>query len=293
MFDIFVTNFVEFIYMISNYLELNNPVRVVILFLDITIVTFTFAYMYKIIKKTRAEQIVKGILWLLILYTLAKLLNLVILNFLFDNFMTYGILILIVVFQPELRSAFEKLGRMRRIYTVFDVESDISIRQVISEIVNAAEIMSLKRVGALIVIEKDTKIAEVLKESVTLDARVSSELLQNIFFPRTPLHDGAVVIEKNRIVAAKCILPLSSETNSVKGLGTRHRAAVGISEASDALVIVVSEETGIISLAENGKLKRELSGEKLKDQLLQKLCITSNNNIGPFKGSKRSKVRNK
>jgi diadenylate cyclase len=129
----------------------------------------------------------------------------------------------------------------------------------------------------LIVLERNTKISEVLKDGINLSAKVSCELLQNIFMPRTPLHDGAVVIDKNTIIAAKCILPLASENAVEKKLGTRHRAAVGITEISDSIVIVVSEETGIISLAENGKLKREITADELKGMLLKKLDKTRNN----------------
>ena len=139
--------------------------------------------------------------------------------------------------------------------------------------------MSLKQIGALIVIERKTKIAEVLREGVNLSAKISSELIQNIFMPRTPLHDGAIVIDGTQILAAKCILPLASEGAVPKNLGTRHRAAVGITEISDALVIVVSEETGIISLVEDGKLTRELTGDSLKELLLKKLDKTKNSNI--------------
>ena len=156
------------------------------------------------------------------------------------------------------------------IVDVFDMDDNILIKHSISEIVKAVEILSLKSIGALIVIERDTKISEVLKESIALKAKISSELIQNIFMPRTPLHDGAIVISGTEIVAAKCILPLASEVTVPKALGTRHRAAVGITEISDALVIVVSEETGIISVAENGTLTRNLTGDTLKDLLLKK-----------------------
>ena len=147
--------------------------------------------------------------------------------------------------------------------------------------------MSLKQIGALIVIERSTKVTEVLKEGVGLSAKVSSELIQNIFMPRTPLHDGAIVIDKNQILAAKCILPLASEISVPKNLGTRHRAAVGITEISDALVVVVSEETGIISLVESGKLTRNLTGDELKALLIEKLDRTQNRKA--MKNTKKGK----
>ena len=201
----------------------------------------------------------------------------VILNFLLTNFLTYGVLLLIVIFQPEIRNVFEKIGRSK-IVDVFDMDENILVKHSISEIVKAVEIMSLKQIGALMVFERNIKLSEVLKEGITLNAKVSTELIQNIFMPRTPLHDGAVIIDKSQVLAAKCILPLASEVAVPKSLGTRHRAAVGITEISDAIVVVVSEETGTISIAESGKLIRDLTPDKLKELLLVKLDRTKNAN---------------
>ena len=265
---------VKFMFMVAGILDLTSPIRVLILVFDIALVVFIVYYFYRLIKQTRAAQIMKGIIILLLLMLVANLFNMVVLKFLLTNLMTYGVLLIIVVFQPELRSAFEKIGRSSRISNVFEVEDNIIIKHAIAEIIKAVEIMSLKKIGVLIVIEGETKITEVLKDGINLSAKVSSELLQNIFMPRTPLHDGAVIIDKSQILAAKCILPLASENNVEKKLGTRHRAAVGITEISDSLVIVVSEETGIISVAENGKLKRNLNGEQLKDILNRRLDKT-------------------
>lgn len=265
--------FVDLMYKLSNTFNLNSPLRVVVLILDVAIVSLIIYYLFRLMKQTRAEQIFKGILIIFGLLIISKVFNMVILNFMLTNLMTYGMLLFIVVFQPELRNAFEKIGRSK-IVDVFDMDDNILVKHTISEIVKAVEILSLKKIGALIVIERNTKISEVLKEGVNLSAKVSNELIQNIFMPRTPLHDGAVVIDHNQITAAKCILPLASESTVPKSLGTRHRAAVGITEISDAIVIVVSEETGIISIAEEGKLKRDLTGELLKDLLLKKIDRT-------------------
>lgn len=273
MFHTIWLKIIDFIYLLKDVLDLTSPWRVVVLILDIVIVSLLVFYIVKILRQTRAKQIVKGILMLVLLVIIAKIFNMVILNFILTNFITYGVILLIVVFQPEIRNVFEKIGRSKLV-GVFDMDDNIMIKHSISEIVKAVEIMSLKKIGALIVIERNTKISEVLKESVNLSAKVSSELIQNIFMPRTPLHDGAIVIDKSEILAAKCILPLASEVSVPKNLGTRHRAAVGITEISDALVIVVSEETGIISLVENGKLRRELTGDSLKELLLAKLDRT-------------------
>lgn len=267
----FWTEFISFIYRLVNMLELNSAYRYIVLVFDVAIVAIIFYYIYKFIKETRAKQIIKGILILVALLLVSKIFNMVILKFILTNFMTYGVLLIIVIFQPEIRNGFERIGRSK-ISDVFETDSDnMLIKHSIAEIVKAVEIMSLKQIGALIVIERETKLSEVLKEGVALNSKISSELIQNIFTPRTPLHDGAVVIEKNQILAAKCILPLASESAVEKSLGTRHRASVGITEISDALVIVVSEETGTISLAESGKLTRNLTGDKLKSILLKKL----------------------
>jgi len=285
MFQTISSEFVKFMYILSSILHLNSPVRVIILVMDIAIVVLIVYYFYKLIKQTRAEQIVKGVLILLLFLILSNVFDMVILKFLLTNLMTYGVLLIIVVFQPELRNAFEKIGRNSKISNMFDMEDNLVIRHSIAEIIKAVEIMSLKKIGLLIVIERETKVSEVLKDGINLSAKVSSELLQNIFMPRTPLHDGAVIIDKTQILAAKCILPLASENTVEKKLGTRHRAAVGITEISDALVIVVSEETGIISIAENGKLKRNLTGEQLKDILLKK--IDSSRSLKALKNIKK------
>lgn len=273
MFHTIWLKIIELMYFLKDALDITSPWRVFVLVMDLAIVLFIAYYIIRILRQTRAKQIVKGILMLVFLVIIAKVFNMVILNFILTNFVTYGVILLIVVFQPEIRNVFEKLGRSKLV-GVFDMDDNIMVKHSISEIVKAVEIMSLKKIGALIVIERNTKVSEVLKEGVNLSAKVSSELIQNIFMPRTPLHDGAIVIDKSEILAAKCILPLASEVSVPKNLGTRHRAAVGITEISDALVIVVSEETGIISLVENGKLRRELTGDTLKELLLTKLDRT-------------------
>ena len=272
-----LNNLIELVYKFVNFYNLTSPFRVIILILDIVVVAFLAIYVYKFVKQTRAGHIFKGFILLFLLLVIAKMFDMVILDFILANFLTYGVLVLIVVFQPEIRNVFEKIGRSK-IVDVFDMDENILVKHSISEIVKAVEIMSLKQIGALIVFERNIKLSDVLKEGITLNAKVSTELIQNIFMPRTPLHDGAVVIDKSQILAAKCILPLASEVSVPKNLGTRHRAAVGITEISDALVVVVSEETGTISLAESGKLTRDLTPDKLKDLLLTKMDRTKNAN---------------
>lgn len=260
--------FMNFFKSIQGAFNLDSPLRVFLLVVDIAIVTVIIYYLYRLIRQTRAVQIFKGIAMLIVLLAISQLLDLTILKFILSNFLTYGMILIIIVFQPELRSALERLGR-KNITQFFDFDDKIKDKQVVSEIVKAVEIMSLKKIGALIVIEQGTKINDIVREGVDLSAKVSSELIQTIFNPRTPLHDGAIIIEGNQIKAAKCVLPLASENIIPKNVGTRHRAAVGISEVSDALVIVVSEETGTISFVEDGKMKRDLTGDKLTSMLLR------------------------
>ena len=259
-------------------LQLTSPYRYIVTALDIFFVVLIIVYIARIIKRTRAGKIVKGIAMIAIMYIIAKLANMVVLTFLLDKFMSLGIILLIVVFQPELRNIFEKLGRSK-VVDVFDMDDNILVKHAISEVTKAVEIMSMKQIGALIVFERDTKVSEVLKEGIPLNAKVTAELIQNIFMPRTPLHDGAIVISGSEILAAKCILPLASEVSVPRNVGTRHRAAVGITEISDALVVVVSEETGTISIAEGGKLTRDLTPDGLRELLDKKLDRTKNRNV--------------
>ncbi len=259
-------------------LDLTSPIRYIITAIDVILVIAIIIYLARIIKKTRAGQIFKGLIVLALIYIIAKLSHMVVLSFLLDNFMSYGIILLIIVFQPEIRNVFEKLGRSKLV-DVFDVDNNIMVKHAISETTKAVEIMSMKQIGALIVFERSTKVSEVMKEGIPINGKVSSELLQNIFMPRTPLHDGAVVISGSEMLAAKCILPLASEVSVPRNLGTRHRAAVGITEISDALVVVVSEETGTISLAEGGKLIRDLTADSLRDLLNKKLDRTKSTNV--------------
>lgn len=260
--------FMRFVESIKKMFDISSPFRVAMTIIDLALVVIIVYYLLRLLKKTRAIQISKGFLVLIFFLAVSRLLDLKILNFILDNFLTYGVLLVIVVFQPELRSALEKLGRKSQI---FDFDDKIKDKQVISEIVKAVEIMALKKIGAIIVIEQSTKINDIVREGVDLSAKVSSELIQTIFNPRTPLHDGAVIIDEDRIQAASCVLPLASENIVPRNMGTRHRAAIGVSEVSDALVIVVSEETGRISFAEDGKIKTDLTGDKLTSILLHSL----------------------
>lgn len=236
--------------------------------IDILIVAAVLYKLFTLIKETRAEQLTKGIVVLLVLTKLSDWLELYTINWILNNAMTVGTLALLIVFQPELRRALEYIGRSR-----FFTKSLVELRgesheKVVEEIVEASASLSRQKIGALIVIERQTGLNEVVETGTRLDALVSSDILINIFIPNTPLHDGAVIIKDDRIKAAACFLPLTDNMNISKELGTRHRAALGISERSDSISIIVSEETGAISLAENGTISRYLDSKTLRQILI-------------------------
>lgn len=266
----FESTFVGVIYDLAKVFNLTSIGGIFIFILDILIVFFMGYYIFNLVKGTRAKQILKGILILILMLFFSKLIEFKITSFILENIMTYGVLLMIVVFQPELRSALEKIGRSKFEHMFMNEEENL-YRHVINEICKAVEIMSFKKIGALIVFERDTKIGDIVKEGIELNAKISTQLIQNIFIPKAPLHDGAVVICDSQIKAASCVLPLASENKIDKNLGTRHRAAVGITEVSDAIVVVVSEETGVISFVEDGNLKRNLTSEELKVILTENL----------------------
>ena len=212
--------------------------------LDILVVAFIFYKGYMLVKETRAEQLLKGIFLIIALFPISYLLKLDMLYFILNKTITIGVLAVVIIFQPEIRRALE-------------------------EIVNAMSNLAETKTGALVAIEQGTGLGDVFESGTILDAEVSANLLENIFVVNTPLHDGATIIKNGRIYAAGCVLPLTNNNSINKKLGTRHRAAIGLSENSDALVIVVSEETGVISLAVNGRLTRNYDKEKLKSILLK------------------------
>lgn len=236
--------------------------------LDILVVAFIFYKLYMLIKETRAEQLLKGIVLIFILIPISHFSNLTMLNWILNKTITIGVLTIVIIFQPEIRRALEHIGS-----TAFTdkhiFQDEETMDRVIAEIVNAVENLSKSKTGALIVIEQKTGIGEIIKTGTMIDATISTALLENIFVVNTPLHDGATVIRNNRIIAAGCFLPLTDSDRISKKLGTRHRAAIGITESSDALTIIVSEETGTISLAVNGRLIRNYDRDKLKKVLLQ------------------------
>lgn len=234
--------------------------------IDIMIVAFVLYRLMLLIKGTRAVQLLKGLAVLVTLTAASSLLHLYTLQWLLKQAMTALVVALPIVFQPELRRALEKLGEGRYFIRQFTNMGEAERDLLVGELVRAAGIMSGRRIGALMVIERDTGLEEYIDTGVKLDANVSTELLLNIFIPHTPLHDGAVIIRGDRIMAAAAVLPLT-RGNPGMGLGTRHRAGVGITEESDALAVIVSEETGSISLAVEGVLARGLDEKALADRL--------------------------
>lgn len=236
--------------------------------IDIFLVAVILYQLIKVIKETRAIQLLKGIAIIFLILQISTWAHLTTLTYLLSNVVQVGMFAIVVVFQPELRNLLEKMGRSKAGKLIdMAVGKSQDVNFAVNEIVRAATNMSVTKTGALIVIERETKLGDVIKTGTLIDAEVSTALLENIFFPNTPLHDGAVIIRGDRIYTAGCFLPLTSNSNLSRELGTRHRAALGISEASDALVLVVSEETGKISIALNGSLTRNLTETTLKTAL--------------------------
>lgn len=238
--------------------------------IDIAIVAVCIYKLYMMIKETRAEQLVKGLVIIFIFVKISDSLKLYTVNWVLENMMTALAIMIIVVFQPELRKILETIGRSNILTKSFaDIRGE-KVDKCVEEIVHAVFSLSRQRIGALIIFERSTGLGDVVETGTVLNSVISSELLINIFIPNTPLHDGAVVIKNDTIKAAACFLPLSTEQSISKELGTRHRAAIGMSEKSDCLALIVSEETGGISIAEHGKINRYVD-EPTLTKILTKL----------------------
>lgn len=242
-------------------------------FLDIIVVAYLMYHAIRLVRETRAVQLVKGLAVLVGVYVLATFAQMRSLSFLIRYVFQYGALALLILFQPELRRSLEQVGRTRfsnlQLFGGNVGIDDLNARwrRAINAIGEAATFLSKRRIGALIVLEHQSLLGEIIKTGTVIDAAPSTELLGNIFFPNSPLHDGALVIREGRLVAAGCYLPLSDNFTISKEMGTRHRAGLGMSESSDALVVIVSEETGVITVAKNGKLMRGFTEEQLVKEL--------------------------
>lgn len=281
---------------IGNYIqELNeNPLRLIPLILDLTIVIYLAYKLLKVTKNSRVWQLIKGIVVLVVLTALSGWLRLDILHYILTSVMTYGVIAMIVIFQPELRRALEQLGT-NKFTKFFGMDKDIitKTKEDIYKIVIAAEELSKAKIGALIVIERDIKIGDIAENGVEINSEISPQLLVNIFEPKTPLHDGAVIISNNKIKAAACILPLSNDRQISQKLGTRHRAAIGISKETDSIVIVVSEETGKISIAKDGTLIADVTQEVLKKILIKNIVTNRLIDEKQIKNEKLNKIKAK
>ena len=241
-------------------------------YLDIIIVAYLLYKVLPLIRTTGTARVAKAIVAIIVIAGLTDILNLYTLNFILNQFMQVGLIALVVLFQPELRRMLDHIGSMK-IQKFFGTEKqDTELAPVISQTVRACEAMSRERVGALIVFERANSLDEYLKTGTRIDGQASEQLLRNIFFPKAALHDGAMIIREGRVAAAGCVLPLSGSDRLSADLGTRHRAGVGVTEASDAVVIIVSEETGTISVAGDGMLKRHLAPQTLERLLRNELC---------------------
>ncbi len=254
--------------------------------LDVGVVAYLIYQGVILVRETRAVQLVKGILSILLLYLLANTMGLKSLSFIMKNILQIGAIAVLVVFQPELRRALEQMGRTKftglQLFTSVSesTEDNSKWRMAIEAISISSSSFSRHKIGALIVIERQTKLGEIIKTGTVIDSVCSGELIGNIFFPNSPLHDGALVVRGGRMYAAGCFLPLSDNYEISRELGTRHRAALGMSENSDAIVIVVSEETGMITIAREGKLKRGYTPETLGKELSSILLTDSSDDKG-------------
>lgn len=236
--------------------------------LDILIVAFIVYKLIGFIVESRAGQLVKGILILVAMFFLSDLLNLYTLHWLLKSTFAIGVIALVVVFQPELRRALEYVGRSNIVSSQFRNLDSEKIKQVASEIAKAAGELSETKTGALMVFERETPLNDIIETGTVIDSAVSTQLVGNIFYVGSPLHDGAVIIRGDRMYAAGCVLPLTQDKGLNKSLGTRHRAGIGVTENSDAITIIVSEETGIISVAERGNLERNQTPASIEKILL-------------------------
>ncbi|WP_026688564.1 diadenylate cyclase CdaA [Alteribacter aurantiacus] len=244
--------------------------RILGIILDIALVSFVIYKLIMVIRGTRAVQLVKGIIVILAVWFISSFLGLQTLQWIMGTAVTYGLLAIIIIFQPELRRALEQLGRGKFFAKSSSAEEE-EVKTTINHIVKAANYMGKRRIGALISLERETGMNDYVETGIPMEAKLSSELLINVFIPNTPLHDGAVIIKGSEITAAACYLPLSENPFISKELGTRHRAALGVSEVTDAITLAVSEETGGISLTKNGELHRNLDEDSLRELLMKEM----------------------
>lgn len=255
---------------------------------DILLVWFVIYKVIGLIRGTKAVQLLKGIFVILIIKFVSDVFGLNTLGWIMEQAITWGFLAIIIIFQPEFRRALEQLGR-GRIFSRTGYHEEENDEKMVEAIIKATDYMAKRRIGALISVEKETGMSDYIETGIQLDSKISAELLINIFIPNTPLHDGAVIIQKSNVAAAACYLPLSESPFISKELGTRHRAALGISEVTDSVTIIVSEETGSISLTKNGELYRDIGMDKLRELLKNELSLSKTNNTASTRWNWRVK----
>ena len=253
--------------------------------IDISIVAYIFYKIFMFIKDTRAAQVLKGILFLLVATQISDTFKLHTLHWILVNALQFGVIAALIIFQPELRAGLEHIGRTKFNFFMKNGPntSEESFNKTIEEIVESLYSLSRQKIGALIIMERQTKIGEIINTGTSIDGEVSRQLLINIFIPNTPLHDGAVVIRDSQVKAAACFLPLTESKDLSKDLGTRHRAAIGVSEVSDCISLIVSEETGDVSIAKAGKLYRNISKDRMIN-ILRSNLKTKTDEKSFFKG---------
>ena len=256
-----------------------GPVEVI----DVAVVTFILYQLLRLLRGTQGIQILVGLILLAVVGVLSTTFNLILLSWLFRNATFFIIIAVIVMFQPELRRAFDQLGRIGHIGRPLSRFNTRQYNQAISEAIRATERLSMKKTGALIAFEREVGLEDYAATGVRINGEISAEMLQSIFYPNSPLHDGAVIVRGDRIVAAGCLLPLPEEGTVRERLGTRHRGALGLSLASDALVLVVSEETGNISVIEEGKINRNLDADDLRRRIALRVSSPNGNGIFRFR----------
>ncbi len=266
---------------VSDYINLlqEYPIKLISLILDLAIVIYIIVKIFKLAKNSRVMQLIKGIIFFILITWISGILNLQIVHSVLTAFLPSGVIALIVIFQPEIRRALEQLGT-NKLTNFLGMEKSIEnkTREDIYKIVIATQELAKSKTGALIVIQRDISLSDIVSTGIEMNSEISPQLLVNIFVPNTPLHDGAVIINNNRIVAAACILPLANSADISKELGTRHRAAVGISKEYDAIAIVVSEESGKISIAKDGTLIADVKEEALKKILIKNIITNKLDN---------------
>lgn len=275
-----MTNFFNSIYSLWNQIVFAISNMSVFDILDILIIGFIIYKAFRFLQENRGGQLVKGLFLLLLIYAFSVWFNLVTVNWLLSKVVDWLVIALAIIFQPELRRMLERLGRSKLgRFGRSHEENDEDVKRCIDSICVAAKNMQEQKIGALIVFERTTQLGDIINTGTSINADASSQMVGNIFFPKSPLHDGALIVRDGKLSAAGCILPLTANENLSSQLGTRHRAAIGLTEVSDAVVLVVSEENGMISLAQNGKIERGYTQIRLREDLYKYMLEDEEENV--------------